>query len=74
MAIQCFYPFRSERAKAEYEACCLERAKAWPVMRNGRGPSHRTGDRQSQRKSSPRLLTAVGRSAEQRSFGRPGGE
>jgi len=24
------YPFRSERAKAEYEALCLERAKAWP--------------------------------------------
>jgi len=26
-----FYPFRSERAKAEYEAFCLERAKAWPL-------------------------------------------
>jgi pimeloyl-ACP methyl ester carboxylesterase len=26
-----FYPFRSEQAKAEYEAYCRERAKAWPV-------------------------------------------
>jgi len=28
---QSFYPFRSERAKVEYEAYYLERAKAWPV-------------------------------------------
>jgi pimeloyl-ACP methyl ester carboxylesterase len=26
-----FYPFRSEPAKAEYEAFCAERAKAWPL-------------------------------------------
>ena len=25
------YPFRSERAKAEYEALCLERVKTWPA-------------------------------------------
>jgi pimeloyl-ACP methyl ester carboxylesterase len=31
MTKQLSYPFRSERAKAEYEAHCLERAKAWPV-------------------------------------------
>jgi pimeloyl-ACP methyl ester carboxylesterase len=30
MTRQSFYPFRSERAKAEYEAFSLERAKAWP--------------------------------------------
>ena len=29
MTKQSFYPFRSERAKAEYEAFCLDRAKAW---------------------------------------------
>ena len=31
MTRQPFYPFRSERAKAEYEAFCLDRAKAWPI-------------------------------------------
>jgi len=31
MTRQSYYPFRSERANAEYEAFCLERAKAWPV-------------------------------------------
>ena len=31
MTRQSFYPFRSEQAKAEYEAFCLERAKAWPI-------------------------------------------
>lgn len=31
MTRQSSYPFRSERAKAEYEAICLERAKAWPI-------------------------------------------
>jgi len=31
MTRQSFYPFRSERAKIEYEAYYLERAKAWPV-------------------------------------------
>jgi pimeloyl-ACP methyl ester carboxylesterase len=31
MTRQSFYPFRSERAKVEYEAYYLERAKAWPV-------------------------------------------
>jgi len=31
MTRESFYPFRSERAKAEYEAFCLDRAKAWPV-------------------------------------------
>jgi pimeloyl-ACP methyl ester carboxylesterase len=31
MKTQSFYPFRSERAKAEYEAFCLDRAKAWPI-------------------------------------------
>ena len=31
MTRQSFYPFRSERAKAEYEAFCLDRAKAWPI-------------------------------------------
>jgi pimeloyl-ACP methyl ester carboxylesterase len=31
MKRQSFYPFRSERAKAEYEAFCLDRAKAWPL-------------------------------------------
>jgi pimeloyl-ACP methyl ester carboxylesterase len=31
MATQSFYPFRSEPAKAEYEAFCQDRAKAWPV-------------------------------------------
>ncbi len=30
MARQPFYPFKSEKAKAEYEAYCLERFKAWP--------------------------------------------
>ena len=27
-----FYPFRSEQAKAEYEAFSLDRAKVWPVL------------------------------------------
>lgn len=31
MTRQSFHPFRSERAKAEYEAFCLDRAKAWPI-------------------------------------------
>lgn len=31
MATQSFHPFRSEQAKAEYEAVYAERAKAWPV-------------------------------------------
>jgi len=31
MTRQSFYPFRSEQAKTEYEAFCLERAKAWPI-------------------------------------------
>ena len=31
MARPPFYPFRSEEAKAEYEAHSLQRAKAWPV-------------------------------------------
>jgi pimeloyl-ACP methyl ester carboxylesterase len=31
MTTQSFHPFRSEQAKAEYEAYCVERAKAWPV-------------------------------------------
>jgi len=31
MTKQPCFPFRSEQAKAEYEAHCLNRAKAWPV-------------------------------------------
>jgi pimeloyl-ACP methyl ester carboxylesterase len=31
MTTQPFHPFRSERAKAEFQALCPERAKAWPV-------------------------------------------
>ncbi len=31
MATQSFHPFRSEQAKAEYEAVYTEMAKAWPV-------------------------------------------
>ncbi|HME00124.1 MAG TPA: alpha/beta hydrolase [Terriglobia bacterium] len=31
MTRQSFFSFRSERAKAEYEAFCLDRAKAWPI-------------------------------------------
>jgi len=30
MTRQPFYPFRSEKAKAEYESFCQERAKLWP--------------------------------------------
>jgi pimeloyl-ACP methyl ester carboxylesterase len=30
MTTQPFYPFRSEHAKADFEALCRERAKAWP--------------------------------------------
>ena len=36
MMRQSFYPFKSEQAKAEYEAFCVERAKAWPLPHESR--------------------------------------
>jgi hypothetical protein len=58
-----FYPFRSERAKAEYEARCLERAKAWPVPSEAMlldTPSGRTFVRSTGRVTDPPLALLPG--------------
>ncbi|MGD0695293.1 MAG: alpha/beta hydrolase [Terriglobia bacterium] len=63
MARQSFYPFRSERAKAEYEAFCLERAKAWPVASETMlldTASGRTFVRASGRTTNPPLVLLPG--------------
>jgi len=57
------YPFRSERAKAEYEAYSLERAKAWPVPAETmflETPSGRTFVRMSGRATDPPLVLLPG--------------
>jgi hypothetical protein len=64
MTRQPFYPFRSERAKAEYEARSLERAKAWPVPSETMfldTPSGQTFVRASGRLVRDRPLTACAR-------------
>ncbi len=58
-----FYPFRSERAKVEYEARCLERAKAWPVPSETmliETPSGQTFVRVSGRAADPALVLLPG--------------
>lgn len=63
MVRQPFHPFRSERAKAEYEAHCLERAKAWPVPVETmllETPSGRTFVRASGRAEDPPLVLLPG--------------
>jgi len=58
-----FYPFRSERAKAEYEAFSLERAKAWPLPSETmliETPSGQTFVRASGRSTDPPLVLLPG--------------
>jgi pimeloyl-ACP methyl ester carboxylesterase len=60
---QPFYPFRSERAKADYETHCLERAKTWPVPSEAvllDTPSGRTFVRSSGRATDPPLVLLPG--------------
>jgi pimeloyl-ACP methyl ester carboxylesterase len=63
MATQSFHPFRSEQAKAEYEARYAEMAKAWPVPFDNLlidTPSARTFVRASGRPSDPPLVLLPG--------------
>ncbi len=63
MTRQPFYPFRSEQAKTEYEAYCLERAKAWPVASETMvldTPSGKTLVRVSGRPTDPPLILLPG--------------
>jgi pimeloyl-ACP methyl ester carboxylesterase len=63
MTRQSFYPFRSEQAKAEYEAFCLERAKAWPLPSESmiiETASGRTFVRASGRITDPPLVVLPG--------------
>ena len=63
MTRQSFYPFRSERAKAEYEAFCLDRAKAWPLPSETmtiETPSGQTFVRASGRITDPPLVLLPG--------------
>jgi pimeloyl-ACP methyl ester carboxylesterase len=58
-----FYPFRSERAKAEYEAHHREKARAWPVPCEVLlldTPSGRTAVRASGRATDPPLVLLPG--------------
>jgi len=57
------YPFRSEKAKAEFEAFCVEKAKAWPPGTQTRSievPSGRTFVRACGRISDPPLVLLPG--------------
>ena len=63
MTTSSFHPFRSEKAKAEYEAYYLEKAKAWPVPSETRlvdTPSGRTFVRVSGRITDPPLVLLPG--------------
>jgi pimeloyl-ACP methyl ester carboxylesterase len=58
-----FYPFRSEPAKAEYEAYCRDRARAWPVPCETvllDTPAGRTFVRASGRTADPPLVLLPG--------------
>jgi len=58
-----FYPFRSEQAKAEYEAFCLERANVWPIPSETmmiETPSGQTFVRASGRTTDPPLVLLPG--------------
>jgi pimeloyl-ACP methyl ester carboxylesterase len=63
MATQSFHPFRSEQAKAEYEAVYAEMAKAWPVPFENLlidTPSARTFVRASGRPTDPPIVLLSG--------------
>jgi pimeloyl-ACP methyl ester carboxylesterase len=63
MTAQSFYPFKSEKAKAEYEAFSRERAKAWPVPSETMlldTPSGQTFVRASGRPTDPPLVLLPG--------------
>jgi hypothetical protein len=63
MATQSFHPFRSEQAKAEFEAFYEERVKAWPVAFEAMlidTPSGRTFVRASGRVTDPPLVLLPG--------------
>lgn len=58
-----FYPYRSERAKAEFEAHCREWARAWPVASETLlldTPSGQTFVRASGRETDPPLILLPG--------------
>jgi pimeloyl-ACP methyl ester carboxylesterase len=63
MTTQSFYPFKSGQAKAEYEAFCLDRAKAWPIPSETillDTPSGKTFVRASGRITDPPLVLLPG--------------
>lgn len=63
MTRETFRPFRSEEARAEYEAHCLERAREWPVHTETfhlETPSGRTFVRASGRATDPPLVLLPG--------------
>jgi pimeloyl-ACP methyl ester carboxylesterase len=63
MATQSFHPFRSEQARAEYEAFYAETAKAWPVPSESTfidTPSGRTHVMASGKETDPPLVLLAG--------------
>jgi pimeloyl-ACP methyl ester carboxylesterase len=63
MTTQAFHPFRSEQARAEFEAFYAERARAWPVACETRlidTPSGRTFARVSGSRQDPPLVLLAG--------------
>jgi pimeloyl-ACP methyl ester carboxylesterase len=63
MVTRSFHPFRSEQAKAEYEAVYAEKANAWPVLFENLlidTPSARTFVRASGRPTDPPLVLLSG--------------